>query len=128
GLALAAAVVTVWVTFVPCFLWIFVGAPYIDWISNQPRLAGALQAITAAVVGVILNLSLWFATHVLFAEVRILEWGPVEVVRPVLATIDLWAAGLAVFAAIALLILKWGLGRTLVTAAALGVILSWGFG
>ena len=56
----SAAVVTLWATFVPCFLWIFAGAPYIDWISTRPRLKGALNAITAAVVGVILNLSIWF--------------------------------------------------------------------
>ncbi|HMB75593.1 MAG TPA: chromate efflux transporter, partial [Kiloniellaceae bacterium] len=60
-LGLGAAVVVLWVTFAPCFLWIFAGAPYIEWISNQPRLKGALKAITAAVVGVILNLSIWFA-------------------------------------------------------------------
>ena len=57
-LALAAATVALWVTFTPCFLWIFAGAPYIEWMSRQPRLTGALRSITAAVVGVILNLSL----------------------------------------------------------------------
>jgi chromate transporter len=66
---LLGAVVTLWATFTPCFLWIFVGAPYIDWIGSQARLRGALTAITAAVVGVILNLSIWFALHVFFAEV-----------------------------------------------------------
>ena len=70
GLALAAALVALWVTFAPCFLWIFVGAPYVDWITEHPRLRGALDAITAAVVGVILNLSLWFALHVLFGRVE----------------------------------------------------------
>ncbi len=69
GLAIAAGLVTLWVTFVPCFLWIFAGAPYIDRISAHPRLNAALKAITAAVVGVILNLSVWFAMHVLFARV-----------------------------------------------------------
>jgi chromate transporter len=69
GLGLAAALVTLWVTFAPCFLWIFAGAPYIEWIATRPRLQGALHAITAAVVGVIANLSLWFALHVLFGEV-----------------------------------------------------------
>ena len=64
------ALVTLWVTFAPCFLWIFVGAPYIDWIGAQARLRGALTAITAAVVGVILNLSIWFALHVFFASVE----------------------------------------------------------
>jgi chromate transporter len=57
------------VTFAPCFLWIFAGAPYVEWIATRPRLQGALDAITAAVVGVIANLSLWFALHVVFGEV-----------------------------------------------------------
>jgi len=67
GLALVAGAVTLWVTFVPCFIWIFAGAPLIDWLDGQPRLQGALSGITAAVVGVIANLSLWFAAHVFFA-------------------------------------------------------------
>ena len=62
------ALLTVWVTFVPCFLWIFLGAPYIEALRGNAALASALAAITAAVVGVIANLALWFATHVLFAR------------------------------------------------------------
>jgi chromate transporter len=69
ALGLAAAGVTLWMTFAPCFLWIFAGAPYVEWIASRPRLQGALDAITAAVVGVIANLSLWFALNVLFGEV-----------------------------------------------------------
>jgi chromate transporter len=68
-LGFLAGLVTLWVTFVPCFLWIFLGAPYIERISGMARLSAALSAITAAVVGVILNLSLWFALHVIFAQV-----------------------------------------------------------
>ena len=67
--ACSAAAVTLWATFAPCFLWIFTGAPYVERLSAIPRLAGALASVTAAVVGVILNLSLWFALHVLFAKV-----------------------------------------------------------
>jgi chromate transporter len=67
--ALAAGLLALWVTFTPCFLWIFLAGPYLERIAAQPRLAGALAAITAAVVGVILNLSLWFALHVLFRRV-----------------------------------------------------------
>ncbi|MEE9387091.1 MAG: chromate efflux transporter, partial [Paracoccaceae bacterium] len=67
-LGLAGAMVAIWVTFTPCFLWIFTGAPFIDWIATRPRLRHALSAITAAVVGVILNLSLWFALHVFFGK------------------------------------------------------------
>ncbi|MDO8352241.1 MAG: chromate efflux transporter, partial [Aestuariivirga sp.] len=72
---LAGAAVTLWMTFAPCFLWIFAGAPYIEHIGRMPRLSGALAAITAAVVGVILNLSVWFGLHVLFGKVNRLE-GP----------------------------------------------------
>ncbi|SDX21161.1 chromate efflux transporter [Roseicitreum antarcticum] len=68
GLALAAAGITLWMTFVPCFLWIFAGAPYVAWLGEQPRLSAGLRAISAAVVGVIANLSLWFALHVVFAQ------------------------------------------------------------
>ncbi len=67
---LLGAAVALWATFAPCFLWIFTGAPYVDRLSANPRLAGALAGVTAAVVGVILNLSLWFALHVLFGRVE----------------------------------------------------------
>ncbi|MBZ0122819.1 MAG: chromate transporter, partial [Roseovarius sp.] len=76
GLAAAAAVLTLWVTFTPCFLWIFAGAPYIEMLLARPRLRGALDAISAGVVGVILNLSVWFALHVLFADVDTGRFGP----------------------------------------------------
>jgi chromate transporter len=76
-LAVTAAALTLWVTFVPCFLWVFTGAPYIERVLARPRLKGALAGISAAVVGVILNLSVWFALHVLFASVRETPLGPV---------------------------------------------------
>ncbi len=75
GLAIMAALITLWVTFTPCFLWIFAGAPYVDRILAQPRLRGALQAVTATVVGVILNLSFTFALHTLFQNVLKTDWG-----------------------------------------------------
>ncbi|MEQ8900436.1 MAG: chromate efflux transporter [Roseovarius sp.] len=77
GMAVLAALLTLWVTFTPCFLWIFTGAPYIEQILARPRLKGALAGISAAVVGVILNLSVWFALHVLFERVRDTSFGPV---------------------------------------------------
>lgn len=82
ALAVIAAVLTLWVTFTPCFLWIFTGAPYIERILARPRLKGALAGISAAVVGVILNLSVWFALHVLFERVTMTGFGP----RPELGT------------------------------------------
>lgn len=94
GLGIAAGIVTLWMTFVPCFLWIFTGAPYIDALAHKPRLRGALACITAAVVGVIANLSLWFALHVVFAEVALTRFGPL----PLWQTLDLSALGLIVLA------------------------------
>ena len=79
---------TTWVTFVPCFLWIFLGAPFVEALRGNRALGGALAAITAAVVGVVLNLAVWFALHVLFAELRAVEGFGISLEVPVLATID----------------------------------------
>ena len=119
-LGLSAAVVALWVTFAPCFLWIFVGAPYIEWISNQPRLRGALKAITAAVVGVILNLSIWFALHVLFSGVNRQKLGPITLWRPDLATIEWLAVALFFLSAFLAFRLHWGIIRILLVASLLG--------
>ena len=91
GLALAtvAMLVVLWVTFIPCFLWIFAGAPYIEWITAQPRLKNALSAITAAVVGVILSLSIWFGLHVLFSQVHKEVFGFVNIWRPAIDSINI---------------------------------------
>ncbi|MEM0945877.1 MAG: chromate efflux transporter [Pseudomonadota bacterium] len=121
-LALLSAAVTLWVTFVPCFLWIFAGAPYLDWISARPRLTGALAAITAAVVGVILNLSIWFAAHVIFAQVHSVTFGPFRTIAPDPVSLDPVALGLAAGAAFALLVLGWPLFRTLGVAGLLGAV------
>ena len=119
-LGLSAAVVALWVTFAPCFLWIFVSAPYIEWISNQPRLRGALKAITAAVVGVILNLSIWFALHVLFSGVNRQKLGPITLWRPDLATIEWLAVALFFLSAFLAFRLHWGIIRILLVASLLG--------
>jgi chromate transporter len=124
GLALAASLVVLWVTFVPCFLWIFAGAPYIDWISARPRLAAALSAITAAVVGVILNLSLWFAAHVFFGSVGTVAIGPATLLRPDLASLDPTAAALAALAALLLLRLGWNLLPVLGLSALGGLLIT----
>ena len=116
GTALAAAALTLWGTFIPCFLWIFAGAPYLEWITHQPRLAGALRAITAAVVGVIVKLSLWFALHVLFAEVH--TAGPA---LPVLSTLQPRALVLTVLAAVLMLALRRGMATTLALMALAGL-------
>lgn len=87
-LGLAAAAVTLWMTFMPSFGFIFTGAPLIARLTSMPRLSGALAAITAAVVGVIANLSLWFALHVLFRSVDTVTAGPLRLILPDLATLN----------------------------------------
>ena len=121
---LLGAVVTLWATFTPCFLWIFVGAPYIDWIGSQARLRGALTAITAAVVGVILNLSIWFALHVFFAEVSAQTYGPIVLWQPALNSLDWRVIVLALLSAILLFRFHWGISRVLVLASVSGVALA----
>jgi chromate transporter len=118
---LAGAIITLWMTFAPCFLWIFTGAPYIEHIGKMPRLSGALAAITAAVVGVILNLSIWFGLHVLFNKVNRME-GTFKPWMPEWQTLDLAALTISVIAALAVLRLHLGIPKTLALCAALGVI------
>ncbi len=122
-MGLAAAGMALWVTFVPCFLWIFAGAPYIERLAHMPRLSGALAAITAAVVGVIANLALWFALHVLFGEVTRLETGMLSMTWPVWNTINVAAMALFALSALMLLKLHQGLARTLGTCALIGLLL-----
>ena len=124
ALALAGGAVALWATFAPCFLWIFAGAPYIEWISAQPRLKGALTAIIAAVVGVVLNLSVWFALHVLFAEVTPSKHGPLALWVPDLSSLD-WRVPVITLIC-GLLLLRWhkNLFLVLAIAAALGWLLS----
>jgi chromate transporter len=119
---IAGAIVTLWMTFVPCFLWIFVGAPYIQRITASPRLAGALSAITAAVVGVIANLSVWFAAHVIFDTVGVSTIGPFHLITPDWASIDLVASATAIVAAWLLLLRHWSLPLVLLLSALVPVV------
>jgi chromate transporter len=112
-----------WVTFTPCFLWIFLGAPFIEQIRGNKALSGALSAITAAVVGVILNLAIWFAIHTVFAEVRPVRWGPLAFEAPVLSSVRVWALLLSVAAIVAMFRFKVGMIPTLVACSAAGVVL-----
>jgi chromate transporter len=115
-----ASVLATWVTFVPSFLWIFAGAPYIEALRGNRALAAALSAITAAVVGVVLNLALWFALHVVFARVeRLRAWG-LQLHVPDVASLDPAALVLAALALYATLRLKWGMLPVLGAAALLG--------
>ncbi|MBR0814584.1 chromate efflux transporter [Bradyrhizobium diazoefficiens] len=112
-----------WVTFTPCFLWIFVGAPYIERLRGNAGLTGALSAITAAVVGVILNLSIWFALHTLFRETVPVHAFPLNFDMPVLTSVDIPALLLSIAAATAIFRYKLGMLTVLAGSCAAGVAL-----
>ncbi|MET0530830.1 MAG: chromate efflux transporter [Microvirga sp.] len=112
-----------WVTFTPCFLWIFLGAPYIETLRGNKALSGALSAITAAVVGVILNLAIWFGIHTIFREVRALEWGLLDLDMPVLSSVDPWALLLSVAAVVAMFRFKIGMLPVLAATSTAGILL-----
>ncbi|MCF3973887.1 chromate efflux transporter [Paracoccus salsus] len=117
----AGGLLATWVTFAPCFAWIFLGAPYMETLRRDPRLASALSAVTAAVVGVILNLAVWFAMHVIWRQTVSLTPGPLRMELPLPATLDPVAAMLSVLALAAIFALRLGMGATLSLAAAAGV-------
>jgi chromate transporter len=116
------ATITAWVTFAPSLLFIFAGAPFIEKLRGNSYVAGALAAVTAAVVGVIANLALWFGLHVLFSEVGEATFWPVSLPVPVLASFDLAAALIAAVALVAVLRLHMGVVRVLALAAAAGMV------
>ena len=115
------SVVTTWVTYVPCFLFIFVGAPYVEHLRGRRDLNAALSAITAAVVGVILNLAMWFSVRTLFAATKRAAWDLLDLERPVWSTVDPVAVVIALGAALALFGLKRGILETIAVSAAVGV-------
>ena len=119
---LLGATLTTWVTFVPCFLWIFLGAPYIERLAGNRALSGALTAVTAAVVGVILNLAVWFGLHTLFAKMGALRLGPLDVPWPQWTSLDPAAAVLAVVAMLAMFRFRLGMLPTLALCGALGFL------
>ena len=117
---LAGAAVALWFTFVPCFLWIFVGAPYVETVRNIRWLANALAAVTAAVVGIIANLTVWFGLHVLFGSVGEWQIGLFSLPVPDLATLDFAAAAIAVAAGVALIRFKVNLILVIAVSALAG--------
>ena len=121
---IAGAIVTLWMTFAPCFLWVFAGAPYIARLAQMPRLSGALSAITAAVVGVIANLSLWFAAHVAFKTVHAASFGPFHIITPDPASINPVSLALTVLAGMLILKRHWGLPATLGLCGAISMALA----
>ena len=119
------ACMSVWVTFVPCFFWVFLGGPYIEALRNVRALTAALSAITASVVGVILNLSLTFALQALFHDVNTEHFGWLRFPRPTLSSFDWHVGAIGIVGMVALFKLKLGVPKTLLIGAALGVALSW---
>jgi chromate transporter len=112
-----------WVTFVPCFLFIFLGAPFIEALRGNQALHGALSAITAAVVGVVLNLAIWFAIHTVFRETWPMHGWGLSFDAPVLASVDPWALLLSAAAVVAMFRFKAGMIPTLAACSAAGIVL-----
>lgn len=110
AMATLGAMMTTWTTFLPCFLWIFLGAPHIEQLRGNQRLAAALASVTAAVVGVILNLAVWFSLHVLFPASKPVNWFGVLISGLAFTGIVRW---------------KWGLIPVILGAGAVGLIWKW---
>ena len=123
AMGVLGAIVALWATFVPCFLWIFAGAPYVARLRELPRLQGALAAITAAVLGVIMSLALWFATHVLFARTFTVRLGPAHLLVPELESLAPRMLALTAVSAVLLLRFRWSVHRVLAVAAGLSLVL-----
>jgi chromate transporter len=112
-----------WVTFTPCFLWIFLGAPFIEVLRGNKAISGALAAITAAVVGVVMNLAVWFAIHTIFHAVQPVRVFGLGFDMPVLSSVDPWALLLSAAAMLAIFRFKAGMIQTLAACSAAGIAL-----
>jgi chromate transporter len=124
--ATLGGLLTTWVTFVPCFLWVLTGAPYVERLRSNQKLSAALSAITAAVVGVILNLALWFALHFWFADLDDWQAGILHVAWPHWASVDPFAVLLSIAALVAVLRFRVGTFSILMACAAAGLLrLAW---
>src|SRR5208283_4784773 len=126
--ATLAGLLVTWVTFTPCFLWVFLGAPYVEALRGVRALGAALSAVTAAVVGVILNLAVWFGVHVIFRETVPWQGYGLNLSLPVLPSLDAFATILAIAAALALFRFKVGVIPTLLACSLAGVVLQFAFG
>ena len=120
--AILAATLTTWVTFAPSFLWIFAGAPWLDDLLRNRTLAGALQGITAAVVGAISWLAFWFALNTIFRGATFMDLGPIRMPKVSLADLDLAALALAVLAVVLTFVLKRSMLQVIAICAGLGVV------
>jgi chromate transporter len=122
---LLGSLVTVWVTYCPCFLWILTGAPYIEYLRGHKGLTTALSAITAAVVGVIMNLAVWFSLHTMFSTVTETRWGGLHLTTPVWSTLDPVALMIAGAAMVAMLRFHTGMLPTLGASGLVGGLIFW---
>ncbi len=120
--AILGSLLTTWVTFVPCFYWIFLGAPYIERLRSNRAWNSTLTAITAAVVGVVFNLAVWFAIHTLFAKVDTLSWGPVRLLWPEFGTYEAATIVIGLLAFALTFVWKRGMAQTLAACATAGVL------
>ena len=120
--AVLAALLTTWVTFVPCFLFVLLGAPYVERLRNNRALTAVLTGITAAVVGVIANLAVYFAVHTLFTRTNVWRWGVVGAELPVLASVFLPALAVTAVACLVIFGFRWSVLRTLGICAGLGIV------
>jgi chromate transporter len=123
AMGVLGAAVALWATFAPCFLWIFAGAPYLARLRGQPRLQGALAAITSAVLGVIMSLALWFAAHVLFTRTHTIAFGPARLLIPELESVAPRMLALATLSAVLLMRFRWSVHRVLAVAAGLSLVI-----
>ena len=119
--AVVGALLTTWVTFVPSFLFIFLGAPYVERLRHNRALGAALTGVTAAVVGVIAHLALYFTTHTLFASSTAWSWGPLHVEVPDVTTLQVASLAIAVVGGVGIFALRWSVLRTLAVCAVLGL-------
>jgi chromate transporter len=120
--AVLASLLTTWVTFVPCFVFVFVGAPYVERLRGNRTLSNALTGIMAAVVGVIANLAIYFAFHTLFRELSTVTWGPVDLQVPQLDTVKPLSLAVSGFAALLVFRARWSVLRTLGACALVGLV------
>jgi chromate transporter len=116
-----AGLLVTWATFVPCFIFIFLGAPYVERLRNNQHLTSALNGITAAVVGVIANLALYFAIHTLFADASLRHWGPLHLLVPDVTSFRPLALVIGMLAGVMIYRLRWSVLRTLGVCALLGL-------
>ena len=121
--ATLGGLLTTWVTFIPCFLWIFLGAPFVEVLRGNKALNGAMSAITAAVVGVVLNLAIWFAIHTVFRETIPVHQLGLNFDAPKLSSVDPWALALSVAAGVAIFRFKIGMIPTLLGSCVAGILL-----